>query len=672
MAESGGSTSPDSANASSLTPALLERFKAVTFRDISLKPSYTNPHQIGFKATLKDKELASVFAAQMKGDYFEEPYAAIDVETDNLNQIHFGGIPEGLKGVGVGKKMYTALLYKVGYISCSIGKSSDSAQNVWASLVKDPAFINYTSERRIFILLKQYDERIGPHIRAWFTRYNVPYKTTGEFEPITDDDDMELDEVYSPENNKLMNHFRNAPTIKDFDVKLWWKEVCEIAENKTYLRFINVPNSPEDSDEMARLDPVSTWESLPEHFKKEIFNTVENIRLDDVDKHSPTSDLMALNRPMPLPRNTWLVHFTGKGDEIARNGFQIGFSDETRLGLTCQFYSTAQEKQGHGYNFGFFADDTVQRREMENVGYGKDVIMFQSSGVDVYHGNDQEKQVVFFGASLDPSNLVLIKQDGLRNEQKKRTWVVMPKQGGNKKGLYRGTISECMYWIKNNFQQYKRLFAAGNYDKQAQKIIAPPKPEPEPYDPGDDDDLGYVSPWVEKEAALTEIETSGKPMIGYGSESFVHDMVTRPGTVVKKMYRGNMKETMNTYSILKQHPELFSRVEHILPEKGVVVVEKLDVEKSKELGFDMDDTCMEDPKVFEAPRNVLYRLVNKQPMDEDSKYTLAILGKHYPDILKRLQFLGDGIRKLFPGQPIDFQFENMGFDKAGNLKFLDI
>lgn len=146
----------------------------------------------------------------------------------------------------------------------------------------------------------------------------------------------------------------------------------------------------------------------------------------------------------------------------------------------------------------------------------------------------------------------------------------------------------------------------------------------------------------------------------------------RPDMVAKKMFAGDMGRTMKDYAILKGHPELFSRVYQILPEKGVVVVEKLDVHQSEVLGAEIEERMYDFPDSHESPINVLSRVVNNQPQNQYGRYTLTLIEDNFPDIVKRLQFLGDGIRKLFPNRTIDFQFENMGFDKQGNLKFLDI
>lgn len=283
-------------------------------------------------------------------------------------------------------------------------------------------------------------------------------------------ENLSITEKYSKENSKVLNLFKQQPSINDFDVKNNWSGICDYMESQGYLRYINSPNSPADADEMERLDPIATWNSLDNRIKKGAFDHVEYERKENRDKDSPTTDHMELVENKPLPPTTWLIHYTNNGEAISKDGFQIGFSDENRLGLTAQFYGNAPEKQGHGYNFAFIPNESTLFQINRWSAYGKEIVMFQSSGIVTYHPADREKQIVFYGASIDPSNIVLLRKDGLRDDNNKETWIVVPKQGGNKKGLFRGTDIQCVGWVKKNFQQYKRAFISGVYNKETQKI----------------------------------------------------------------------------------------------------------------------------------------------------------------------------------------------------------
>jgi hypothetical protein len=80
-----------------------------------------------------------------------------DIDYDAGNRTHFpGGIPGILKRMGLGKKLYLAVAYKLKMIS-SISDASPEAKTVWASLLTTAedfyAFYNSRSTKR-FIMLK--------------------------------------------------------------------------------------------------------------------------------------------------------------------------------------------------------------------------------------------------------------------------------------------------------------------------------------------------------------------------------------------------------------------------------------------------------------------------------------------------------------------------------------
>lgn len=181
----------------------------------------------------------------------------------------------------------------------------------------------------------------------------------------------------------------------------------------------------------------------------------------DISYHNPAEaptwshmDYNQLVRP-----GTWLVHFSDEAWKISQEGFNIGMEDMGKLGLTTHFSKRRKQETGiGGYNFAFKADSKYATHAARNGKYGEDAVMFRSAGVEAYHYGDQEDQVVFFGAAIDPGQIVLLtKLDD--NE-----WCVAM-QTGRRDCAYigRGDWSQRTYgfdsavdWVMNNFDQYRK------------------------------------------------------------------------------------------------------------------------------------------------------------------------------------------------------------------------
>ncbi len=102
-----------------------------------------------------------------------------------------------------------------------------------------------------------------------------------------------------------------------------------------------------------------------------------------------------------LPSSTWLAHFTDHAEAIQRDGFRFGQPDIQKIALTWEnnLFSGPRRKGSTepGYNYAY----SVKKIELDRrVGwYGKDVLLFRSSGLLVHHDGDREEQVVFWGPS---------------------------------------------------------------------------------------------------------------------------------------------------------------------------------------------------------------------------------------------------------------------------------
>lgn len=76
-----------------------------------------------------------------------------------LNRTHFpGGIPNDLKGLGLGYIIYEGLVRYLGYAS-SRPDASNSAQKVWSQIAKDPDFEGIVSNNMILVFRKDFEHK---------------------------------------------------------------------------------------------------------------------------------------------------------------------------------------------------------------------------------------------------------------------------------------------------------------------------------------------------------------------------------------------------------------------------------------------------------------------------------------------------------------------------------
>ena len=185
-----------------------------------------------------------------------------------------------------------------------------------------------------------------------------------------------------------------------------------------------------------------------------------------------------------LPNDTWLVHFSDNVDDILEEGFTRGTDeyDIDKLGLTT--YRQDKFKTG-GYNFAFLGSDWRNLRGaiFDNHGrgkYGKDCVVFQSSGVEAYHYGDDERQIIFWGPGIKPDLIYAVYR---RDDE----WEIGDTgYAGDRDGIMKPLkdIVEVVEWIKTNHgmidaqrtkhqraKTHRKLFPKNAEDAQEQKRL---------------------------------------------------------------------------------------------------------------------------------------------------------------------------------------------------------
>ena len=154
-----------------------------------------------------------------------------------------------------------------------------------------------------------------------------------------------------------------------------------------------------------------------------------------------------------LIKNQWLIHFTNNVDSIAKNGFKFGVDDMTKLGLTTRLGEF--DKKYGGYNFAYTLNDfkkygasSYGNWSKSGYKYGDEAVIFNASGIKVYHYGDEEPQVIFYGNTA--KNIIPITS----GENAK-----FGVYGKNGKLLFENDdLTKIVNWVVNNYQQYRKNF----------------------------------------------------------------------------------------------------------------------------------------------------------------------------------------------------------------------
>ncbi|MFA5132564.1 MAG: hypothetical protein WC444_04580 [Candidatus Paceibacterota bacterium] len=142
--------------------------------------------------------------------------------------------------------------------------------------------------------------------------------------------------------------------------------------------------------------------------------------------------------------NKWMIHFTDSAYNVALKGFKYGTPNLESLPYTRH---TPQKYKTGGYNFAYDLDDLHYAFTGKGTKYGKEAVMFQATGIKVYHHGDEEPQVIFWGETA--RNFVPILVNGDTDD-----WAV----GEDKEGFpvyHHESLDKVVDWVVANFNQYK-------------------------------------------------------------------------------------------------------------------------------------------------------------------------------------------------------------------------
>jgi len=144
-------------------------------------------------------------------------------------------------------------------------------------------------------------------------------------------------------------------------------------------------------------------------------------------------------------KNQWLIHFTNNADKLAMEGFKYGVDDIDKLGLTTHLGEF--DKKYGGYNFAYLLSDFPRyAKGRHGYKYGDEDVIFNASGIRVWHLGDEEYQVNFYGNTA--KNIIPITNGENAN------FAIYNKKG---RVLYENDdLPKVVNWLVKNYQQYRK------------------------------------------------------------------------------------------------------------------------------------------------------------------------------------------------------------------------
>jgi len=254
---------------------------------------------------------------------------------------------------------------------------------------------------------------------------------------------MRLDEIY----DHPLSSFKTYMTTSrpEFEPDEWWDEICELIADKGWDNVLH-----QTVGDLRKADP-HTFYDFPIDIQRKLSSNILRFAKMNAPERLPTQSVTRFERV--IKPSSWLIHFTEHAEQIADKGFIYGIDRMDRLGYTK--FCAQHDKRNGGWNFAFTADNPLVGKLARRGKYGRHAVMFRTGGVELAHRGDNEKQVVFWGKNVDPSDIIVLLDgwDGYKVMSRNAAWTL--KTGRN--WVYAGDFERCVEFVIQNFQQYKQI-----------------------------------------------------------------------------------------------------------------------------------------------------------------------------------------------------------------------
>ena len=146
-----------------------------------------------------------------------------------------------------------------------------------------------------------------------------------------------------------------------------------------------------------------------------------------------------------IVKNSWLIHISDHVSDIISDGFTYGTENVAELGLTTYVSMHHKKQKASDTFYAFSFTPRNFKQYWDGRKYGRDFVIFMSSGVNAFHNGDEEEQTLFI--AKEASHFVPVyNRDGDYVVEDKRTGRVVFKSE---------RPSTVVDWVIANFPQYR-------------------------------------------------------------------------------------------------------------------------------------------------------------------------------------------------------------------------
>lgn len=133
--------------------------KKISWKDLKVKRSGSSFNNLTIYFELPEPIINKL--KNIGNDFYKNEVVSkrmqMEIEAANHNRTHIEAIPGFMRGLGLGFKMYKAVVKRLGYIT-TFGDASPSAKKLWSNLIQDPSFYVLLTDNGALLIDKKYDK----------------------------------------------------------------------------------------------------------------------------------------------------------------------------------------------------------------------------------------------------------------------------------------------------------------------------------------------------------------------------------------------------------------------------------------------------------------------------------------------------------------------------------
>lgn len=148
-----------------------ESIKKISWKDLKVKK--TGSSFANFTVYFELPESITSELKSIDSTFYKENVASkrlqMEIEASNYNRTHIEPIPVFMRGLGLGYKMYKAVIKRLGYLT-TFDDASSTAKKLWSNLVQDPDFYALITDKGALLIDKKFNKLQSEEIILGYIR----------------------------------------------------------------------------------------------------------------------------------------------------------------------------------------------------------------------------------------------------------------------------------------------------------------------------------------------------------------------------------------------------------------------------------------------------------------------------------------------------------------------